>query len=52
MEFIGQSEVRDQTFDFDVSFRALYVPELHQREGITLIYSLLFFFTSFSQTFY
>lgn len=34
MEFMGQSEIRDQTFDFDVSFRTLRVQEPHQRREL------------------
>lgn len=47
MEFMGQTEVRDQTFDFDVSFRTLHVQEIHQRREL-----LSLFFAGFAQTFY
>lgn len=43
MEFMGQSEVRDQTFDFEFSFRTLRVQEIHQRwELLSFTYLLTF----------
>lgn len=44
MEFMGQSEVRDQTFDFDVSFRTLLFQELRQRREL-LLFSHYFSFS-------
>lgn len=38
MEFMGQSEVRDQTFDFDVSFRNFARSGDSPMEAITLVY--------------
>lgn len=38
MEFMGQSEVRDQTFDFDVSFRNFARSGDSPKEVITLVY--------------